>query len=125
MLLEKITPVSFLKEELIMVNNKYFMDFIRNEISKKTISDDNPFAEFVKFALTEFDDTSMRVCRAINSNDRDTAAKELADLELKMRIFISYAQAMKVICIDELFKYKAKIDGFAKNVLKKNFEEVA
>lgn len=108
-----------------MVNNKYFMNFVRNEISKKTISDDNPFAEFVKFALTEFDDTSMRVCRAINSSDRDAAAKELADLELKMRIFVSYAQAMKVISIDELFKYKAKIDGFAKNVLRKHFKEVA
>ena len=106
-----------------MVNNKYFMNFIRNEISKKTISDDNPFAEFVKFALMEFDDTSMRVCRAINSNDRDTAAKELSDLELKLRIFVSYAQAMKIISIDELLKYKAKIDGFAKKELKSHFKE--
>lgn len=107
-----------------MANNKKFMDYIRNEVGKCSIND-NTVAEFVKFALTDFEDTSMRVCRAINSNDRDTAAKELADLELKMRIFISYAQAMKLISIDELFKYKAKIDGFAKKELNSHFKEVA
>ena len=104
-----------------MANNKYFMDYIRNEAIEKKLTN-NPL---VKFALTDFDDTSMRVCRAINSNDRDAAAKYLTELEIKMRDFVGYAWAMKLISTDELLKYKAKIDNFAKKELNSHFKEVA
>ena len=52
----------FYKEELIMASNKNFMNFISNEVAKKNLND-NPM---VKFALKDFEDTSMKICRAID-----------------------------------------------------------
>ena len=104
-----------------MASNKNFMDFIRTEVAKKNLTN-NPF---VRFALTNFDDASMKVCWAINSNDKDSTAKYLTELEIKMRDFVSYAWAMKLISTDELLKYKAKIDNFARNELNAHFKEVA
>ncbi len=104
-----------------MANNKKFMDYIRNEVGKKNLTNN----QFVRFALTNFDDASMKVCWAINSNDKDSTAKYLTELEIKMRDFVGYAWAMKLISTDELLKYKAKIDNFAKKELNSHFKEVA
>lgn len=107
-----------------MADNKNFMSFIRNEVAKKNLSD-NPM---VKFALKDFDDSSMRICRAIDAKDKDSTAKYLTEVIIKLRTFVSYAWATGIIDSDELLKYKATIDNFSANETKKfndYFKEVA
>lgn len=107
-----------------MADNKNFMSFIRNEVAKKNLSD-NPM---VKFALKDFDDSSMRICRAIDAKDKDSTAKYLTEVTIKLRTFVSYAWATGIIDSDELLKYKATIDNFSANETKKfndYFKEVA
>lgn len=107
-----------------MANNKNFMNFIREEVAKKNLGD-NPM---VKFALKDFEDTSMKICRAIDAKDKDSTAKYLAEVTIKLRTFVGYAWSMKIINSDELLGYKATIDNFERNEKKKfndYFKEVA
>lgn len=101
-----------------MANNKNFMSFIKSEVSKKNLLD-NPM---VKFALKDFDDTSMKICCSIDKKDRESTAKYLAEVEVKLRTFVNYAWAMKFIDSDELLGYKATIDKFVHNE-KQKFDE--
>ena len=114
----------FYKEELIMASNKNFMNFISNEVAKKNLSD-NPM---VKFALKDFEDTSMKICKAIDAKDKDSTGKYLTEVTIKLRTFVSYAWAAGIINSDELLGYKATIDNFVRNEKKKfndYFKEVA
>lgn len=98
-----------------MANNKKFMDFISTEVAKKNLSD-NPM---VKFALKDFEDTSMKICEAIDAKDKDSTAKYYAEVTIKLRTFVSYAWAAGIINSDELLGYKATIDNFVRNEKKK------
>lgn len=98
-----------------MANNKKFMDFISTEVAKKNLSD-NPM---VKFALKDFEDTSMKICKAIDAKDKDSTAKYYAEVTIKLRTFVSYAWAAGIINSDELLGYKATIDNFVRNEKKK------
>lgn len=107
-----------------MASNKNFMNFISNEVAKKNLSD-NPM---VKFALKDFEDTSMKICRAIDDKDKDSTAKYLTEVTIKLRTFVNYAWATGIINTDELLGYKATIDNFSANETKKfndYFKEVA
>ena len=107
-----------------MANNKKFMGYISSEVAKKNLSD-NPM---VKFALKDFEDTSMKICRAIEAKDKDSTAKYLTEVTIKLRTFVSYAWAAGIINSDELLGYKATIDNFEVNEKKKfddYFKEVA
>ena len=98
-----------------MASNKNFMNFISNEVAKKNLSD-NPM---VKFALKDFEDTSMKICKAIDAKDKDNTGKYLTEVTIKLRTFVSYAWAAGIINSDELLGYKATIDNFMRNEKKK------
>lgn len=98
-----------------MASNKNFMNFISTEVAKKNLSD-NPM---VKFALKDFEDTSMKICKAIDTKDKDSTAKYLTEVTIKLRTFVSYAWAAGIINSDELLGYKATIDNFSAKETKK------
>ena len=98
-----------------MTSNKKFMDFIYSEVSKKNLSD-NPV---VKFALKDFDNTSMKICDAIDAKDKDGAAMYLKDIILRLNCFLSYAWVTGIITNDDFVVYSRAVDNFAAKEKKK------
>lgn len=101
-----------------MVNNKYFMDCLRNEAGKKNLSD-HPV---VKFALKDFYNTSMKICDAIDAKDKDGAVMYLKDIILRLNCFLSYAWVTGIITNDDFVVYSRAVDNFAAKE-KKNFDD--
>lgn len=98
-----------------MANNKNFMNFISNEVTSKNLND-HPV---VKFALKDFDNTSMKICDAIDVNDKDGAVKYLKDIILRLKCFLSYAWVTGIISNDDFVVYSRAVDNFSENEAKK------
>ena len=89
-----------------MTSNKKFMDFISNEVTSKNLND-HPV---VKFALKDFDNTSMKICDA---KDKDGAEMYLKDIILRLNCFLSYAWVTGIIANDDFVVYSRAVDNFA------------
>lgn len=98
-----------------MTSNKKFMDFIRNEVAKKNLGE-HPV---VMFALKDFDNTSMKICDAIDTKDKDGVAMYLKDIILRLSCFLSYAWVTGIITNDDFAVYSRAVDNFAAKEKKK------
>ena len=92
-----------------MASNKKFMDFIRTEVAQKNLND-HPV---VKFALKDFDNTSMKICDAIDAKDKDGAEMYLKDIIFRLNCFLSYAWVTGIITNDDFVVYSRAVDNFA------------